>query len=384
MINVASFLPAPTQAYGTGSSRATHPGARRDAGSALSNAAIPAYGTRARASYRPRAAADFGDGGAFPELRMPQYPRGMGQRGGDSASNSTVLAKRYDEHGDVAYDAVAKAGRHGKTTFSKFTDLIEAPVPDAEENAYARPDADEIEKNMAATRAALESRIQTKIQSAMPVQSRAIAAQTKAAQASQFIRYTPGEHAASGGNSSGARQRVIRMVTAQVDPLEPPKFKHNKAPGGPPSPPPPVMHSPPRKVTVEDQKAWKIPPCISNWKNSRGYTIALDKRVAADGRGLQQATINDKFAQFAESLQIAEQKAREEVERRAQFERQALVEQKNEQESQLREIAQQARQIRSGGGGEDGSGGGDDDAARRAAAAARARAGDDLSSDDDR
>ena len=69
----------------------------------------------------------------------------------------------------------------------------------------------------------------------MPVQSRAIAAQTKAAQASQFIRYTPGEHAASGGNSSGARQRVIRMVTAQVDPLEPPKFKHNKAPGGPPS-----------------------------------------------------------------------------------------------------------------------------------------------------
>jgi hypothetical protein len=37
------------------------------------------------------------------------------------------------------------------------------------------------------------------------------------------------------------------------DPLEPPKYKHKKLPGGPPSPPPPVMHSPPRKVTAQDQ-----------------------------------------------------------------------------------------------------------------------------------
>jgi len=38
---------------------------------------------------------------------------------------------------------------------------------------------------------------------------------------------------------------------------------------------------------VADQQAWKIPPCISNWKNVGGYTIPLDKRLAADGRGLQ-------------------------------------------------------------------------------------------------
>ena len=48
------------------------------------------------------------------------------------------------------------------------------------------------------------------------------------------------------------------------------------------------MHSPPRKVTVKDQQAWKIPPCISNWKNAKGYTIPLDKRLAADGRSLTQ------------------------------------------------------------------------------------------------
>ena len=48
------------------------------------------------------------------------------------------------------------------------------------------------------------------------------------------------------------------------------------------------MHSPTRKVTVKEQQDWKIPPCISNWKNQKGYTIPLDKRLAADGRGLQQ------------------------------------------------------------------------------------------------
>ena len=41
------------------------------------------------------------------------------------------------------------------------------------------------------------------------------------------------------------------------------------------------------QVTVKEQQEWKIPPCISNWKNPRGYTIPLDKRLAADGRGLQ-------------------------------------------------------------------------------------------------
>ena len=38
---------------------------------------------------------------------------------------------------------------------------------------------------------------------------------------------------------------------------------------------------------MKEQQEWKIPPCISNWKNARGYTIPLDKRLAADGRGLQ-------------------------------------------------------------------------------------------------
>ena len=103
------------------------------------------------------------------------------------------------------------------------------------------------------------------------------------------------------------------MVEAQIDPMEPPKHKHTKAPRGPSSPPVPVLHSPPRKVTVADQQAWKIPPCVSNWKNARGFIIPLDKRLAADGRGLQEVTINNKFAMVSEALFIAERKATEDL-----------------------------------------------------------------------
>ena len=78
------------------------------------------------------------------------------------------------------------------------------------------------------------------------------------------------------------------MHEVQVDPLEPPKFKHKRIPGGPRSPPKTIMHSPPRKLTVKDQQDWKIPPCISNWKNAKGYTIPLEMRLSADGRTLQQ------------------------------------------------------------------------------------------------
>lgn len=62
-----------------------------------------------------------------------------------------------------------------------------------------------------------------------------------------LFRYTPSQQGPS--YNSGAKQRIIRMIEVQRDPMEPPKFKINsKIPRGPPSPPAPVLHSPPRKV----------------------------------------------------------------------------------------------------------------------------------------
>lgn len=123
---------------------------------------------------------------------------------------------------------------------------------------------------------------------------------------------------------------------------------NQKIPRGPPSPPPPLMHSPSRKVTVKEQQDWKIPPCISNWKNPRGYTIPLDKRVAADGRGLQTVHINENFAKLAEALYTADRKAREAVELRAQIEKKVAQKEREKKEEQLQRIAQQARESRAG------------------------------------
>ena len=101
-------------------------------------------------------------------------------------------------------------------------------------------------------------------------------------------------------------------------------------------------------MTVKEQQDWKIPPCISNWKNQKGYTIPLDKRLAADGRGLQQVHISEGFSKLAESLFIADRKSREAVEARANLEKQLAAKKKEENESKLRELAQKAREERAG------------------------------------
>jgi SNW domain-containing protein 1 len=99
-------------------------------------------------------------------------------------------------------------------------------------------------------------------------------------------------------------------------------------------------------VTQEEQKAWFIPPCISNWKNAKGYTIPLDKRLAADGRGLQDVQINDNFAKLAEALYSADRHAREEVEKRAKMQQKLAQKEKEAKEQHLRQLAQQAREQR--------------------------------------
>jgi SNW domain-containing protein 1 len=87
------------------------------------------------------------------------------------------------------------------------------------------------------------------------------------------------------------------------------------------------------------------------WKNSKGFTIPLDKRVAADGRGLQDVQINDKFAQFSEALFMADRHAREEVRQRAMMQQRLAEKERAQKEDHLRQLAQQARAEKAGGGG---------------------------------
>ena len=58
---------------------------------------------------------DFGDGGAFPEIAVAQYPLGMGQK----KSSSNALAVQLDAKGKIKYDAIAKYG-HAKDKVSVY------------------------------------------------------------------------------------------------------------------------------------------------------------------------------------------------------------------------------------------------------------------------
>ncbi|THD23615.1 SNW domain-containing protein 1 [Fasciola hepatica] len=301
----------------------------------VAKSTIPPYGHRK--NWVPRTPEDFADGGAFPEIHLPQFPLDMGRQ----KSESNALVMKTDQEGKIRYDELVRQG-HSKdrVIYSRFTDLLPKTIEE-DDPELSKPSQETIQEITEKTRKALESLVEQKVAAAAPVRR---AEKTNPA---EYIRYTPSQQGLA--FNSGAKQRLVRMVEMQKDPMEPPRFKINqKIPRGPPSPPPPLMHSPARKVTVKEQQDWKIPPCISNWKNPRGYTIPLDKRVAADGRGLQTVHINENFAKLAEALYTADRKAREAVEMRAQIERKVAQKQKERKEEQLQRIAQLARESRAG------------------------------------
>ena len=306
--------------------------------------------------FVPRSLKDFDDGGAFPEIHVAQYPRHMGNphlqtshsgaRGAQTTTRALINVE-IDQDGKVSYDALVKGGTNSdKLVYSKLSDVKGGP---ADPDAIALPTPQEEAATKEKTQAALQALLSSKTALDKPSGSALANAQTSQNQQAktQFIKYTPRPDAP--GYNPAAAQRVIQMVPAQIDPMMPPKHKHRKAPRGPAEDPVPVLHGPPPKLTKEERDAWNIPACISNWKNTRGYTIPLDKRLAADGRGLRDTTtINPNFATLSESLYVAEKQARTEVKLRAQVQKKQALHEKEQREHQLRELANQARQERSG------------------------------------
>jgi SNW domain-containing protein 1 len=208
----------------------------------------PPYGQRA--GWRPRTAADFGDGGAFPEVPIAQYPLEMGKA---SSSNNNQIAVQVDAEGKVDYTALARQGHTAdRVIHASFKDLI--PLrnrANAGEISLARPSEEEVAATTEKTKNALAALVSGAVAAQKPKNLNV--GQRKEA---TFVKYTPSNQ---GYNNKKGGDRIIKIMERQRDPMEPPKFKHKKIPRGPPSPPPPVMHSPPRKLTAEDQEAWKIP-----------------------------------------------------------------------------------------------------------------------------
>lgn len=308
-----------------------------------------------RKLFVPRSLQDFDDGGAFPEIHVAQYPRHMGNPhlrkkltsgSGAQVTSRAIVNVQVDETGEVSYDAIVKSGTNSdKRVYSRLEDM---QAKEAKQEDITLPTAEDEEQTTNRTQAALLKLLESKNSLNKPSGSAIANAETSKniEEKTQFIKYTPRPDAP--GYNPAAAQRVIQMVPAQVDPMMPPKHKHIKAPRGPAEDPIPVLHAPPTKLSKEERDQWNIPACISNWKNTRGYTIPLDKRLAADGRGLREHTINSNFATLSESLYVAERQARQEVRMRAQVQKKIALQERDRREEELRELASQARLERSG------------------------------------
>lgn len=285
-----------------------------------------------RAEFKPTNPDDFGDGGAFPEIGYAQYPLCMGSSTKRIPSLKT-LTLTMDEHGNLTYDSIVRQNENAKSiVYSQYSDLIPVVAKDNEEEEEmdAEEKQKEIEDTTQETKAALEKKLGFRLFSSD----------------SEFIKYKPSQQSAT--FNSGAKERIVHIVEMPVDALEPPKFKHKRVPKASGSSPVPVMRSPPQPMTVKDQQDWKIPPCISNWKNPKGYTIPLHNRLAADSRVLQEVQINDNFSKLSEGLYVAEQKAREAVAMRSKVEKERMMKKKEKNEMELRELARKARSLKDG------------------------------------
>lgn len=192
-------------------------------------------------------------------------------------------------------------------------------VPDT----FPRPSAEEVAREVEETRAALQVLLRPKVAKV---------------ESTTLLTFLP--------TNSNDTERTVMITEKPRDPLSPPRFKHKRAPAPPGSPPPPLLHSPPRRVTPTQYQAWRIPPCVSSWKNPKGYTVPLDKRLASDGRHLVDHSVNERFASLSESLYVAEGEARQELQMRAEFEQQREAEQQRLKELEMEQLLQEGAALR--------------------------------------
>lgn len=222
---------------------------------------------------------------------------------------------------------------------SSLEDVI--PLRQREKNiSLAKPSEEEVQATTERTRKALDIILQQKLGKAT--------ANVNTSKNPSFVKYTSSNILDDKPTSS----RIIKIMDVQEDPMAPVKFKQKKQMARPPSPPAPVLHAPTRKATAEEQKQWYIPPAISNWKNPNGFTIALDKRLAVDGRDPNrdntEGEVNENFVNLATALDEADKKAREDIKIRNAMRKKLAEKENREKEEKLRLLAQKAREERTG------------------------------------
>ena len=149
-------------------------------------------------------------------------------------------------------------------------------------------------------------------------------------------------------DSNKSKSHLIKLVALPVDPLSNLKYKHHKIPLSYTNEKNfvPVLQEPAQKLSYEEQKKWKIPPCVNMSNNPKGLVIPLDIRLANDGRNLRKYQANQNFAKLADILALTEKNVRKEIEDRNKIAQSIQIAAAMKKEQELREAAKQARQER--------------------------------------
>lgn len=251
-----------------------------------------------------------------------------------NTNNQVVLAPEPKRAPSRDYTQLIRTGENRDRVIQSSIDDVK-PLRQRQRNiSLQKPSEEQILECTERTRKALDNVLQAKLGTLKKDKSKP-----------DYVRYTSSNIL----NDAPTSSRIIKIIDKQQDPMAPPKFKQKKQFERPPSPPAPILHAPTKKVTAEEQKQWYIPPAISNWKNPNGFTIALDKRLAVDGRDPSanaSVEINEKFVNLADSLDKADQDVRNEIKIRHALKKMEAEKLTREKEERLRQLAQKTREDR--------------------------------------
>jgi SNW domain-containing protein 1 len=128
----------------------------------LSARGPPPYGKRQ--GWIPRSLADYGDGGAFPEIHVAQYPLDMGK---SNQLQQKVVPLQVDQNGKVAWDAVIKQGA-AKDKLQVWTRPEDSREKWSKTEELEKPSLEIDALNTERTQKALELLLNGKIQAGLP------------------------------------------------------------------------------------------------------------------------------------------------------------------------------------------------------------------------
>lgn len=156
--------------------------------------------------------------------------------------------------------------------------------------------------------------------------------------------------------SGAVKTRKLKIVEKAQDPLQPSTIRARKVVAPPVEEEiTPLFHKTDaagsaKTLTQEERAEWDIPAAISSWKNPKGHTLSLDKRLMMDARYNKNNSgpheVSEGFAQLSNALEVADHQARQNMKVLAESKRRLADEEAREKEQKMHLLAQKAREER--------------------------------------